>query len=94
MVSFDSSIGAVGEGALHTIAITVLSLATHTLTPNVHAGDNQGFLVLTSGDYEVSMPLWARVLAPTPNTVLLLNAEGLSGATTPALVRFPLVECH
>jgi len=54
----------------------------------VGEGDNQGFLVLTSGDYEVSMPLWARVLAPTPNTVLLLNAEGLSGATTPALTAY------
>jgi hypothetical protein len=42
--------------------------------------------VLTSGDYEVSMPLWARVIEPTPNTVLLLNAEGLSGASTPVLV--------
>jgi hypothetical protein len=50
----------------------------NSLGAGVTVGDRQGFIVLSSvsGTYEVHMPLWARVIAPAANSVLILNAMG------------------
>ena len=47
-----------------------------TVTPRAAMGDNQGFVILTSSDYEAHMPAWARVTPATaPADVLLIDLD-------------------